>query len=90
MKRTRKLIKIDEQLCNGCGECIPACKEGALKIVNGKARFISEKYCDLLGLFSAQIHAFLSHYGKYFRINRSRIKSSAFYLIVFFRKSKIN
>lgn len=45
----RKILKIDEKKCNGCGLCIPACAEGALKVVNGKARLISEKYCDGLG-----------------------------------------
>ena len=45
----RKILKIDENKCNGCGLCIPACAEGALKVVNGKARLISEKYCDGLG-----------------------------------------
>ncbi|ODS39342.1 MAG: 4Fe-4S ferredoxin [Candidatus Altiarchaeales archaeon WOR_SM1_86-2] len=45
----RKIIKIDEEKCNGCGKCLPACAEGAIKIVNGKAKLISEKYCDGLG-----------------------------------------
>ncbi|WP_455281587.1 ATP-binding protein [[Eubacterium] cellulosolvens] len=45
----RKIIKIDETKCNGCGLCIPNCAEGALKIVNGKARLISDKFCDGLG-----------------------------------------
>jgi Pyruvate/2-oxoacid:ferredoxin oxidoreductase delta subunit len=46
---TRKIIKIDETKCNGCGLCIPNCAEGAIKIVNGKARLISDKFCDGLG-----------------------------------------
>ena len=46
---TRKIIKIDETKCNGCGLCIPNCAEGALKIVNGKAQLISDKFCDGLG-----------------------------------------
>ena len=46
---TRKIIKIDESKCNGCGLCIPNCAEGALKIVNGKAKLISDKFCDGLG-----------------------------------------
>ncbi|WP_455368528.1 4Fe-4S binding protein [[Eubacterium] cellulosolvens] len=46
---TRKIIKIDETKCNGCGLCIPNCAEGALKIVNGKAKLISDKFCDGLG-----------------------------------------
>jgi Pyruvate/2-oxoacid:ferredoxin oxidoreductase delta subunit len=45
----RKIIEIDDELCNGCGECIPSCAEGALEIVAGKARMIAEKYCDGLG-----------------------------------------
>ena len=46
---TRKIVKIDEEKCNGCGLCIPNCAEGALKIVDGKAKLISEKFCDGLG-----------------------------------------
>ena len=49
MKMRRKIVKIDEEKCNGCGLCIPTCQEGALQIVNGKARLISEVYCDGLG-----------------------------------------
>ena len=49
MKIMRKIIEIDEDLCTGCGECVPACAEGALQIVNGKARMLAEKYCDGLG-----------------------------------------
>ena len=45
----RAIVEIDEERCNGCGECIPRCKEGALKIIDGKARLVSEKYCDGLG-----------------------------------------
>lgn len=45
----RKIIQIDEKMCNGCGLCINACHEGALQLVNGKARLISESYCDGLG-----------------------------------------
>lgn len=48
-KTTRKIIKIDEEKCNGCGACVPACVEGALRIIDGKARLKSEKYCDGLG-----------------------------------------
>ena len=47
MKRT--IIKIDEDLCNGCGNCIPNCHEGALQIIDGKARLISDLFCDGLG-----------------------------------------
>jgi len=45
----RKIIKIDEEKCNGCGLCIPNCHEGALKIIDGKARLISDMFCDGLG-----------------------------------------
>ena len=46
---TRNIIKIDEDKCNGCGNCVIACAEGALQIIDGKAKLISEKYCDGLG-----------------------------------------
>ncbi|MFR9648856.1 MAG: 4Fe-4S dicluster domain-containing protein [Rikenellaceae bacterium] len=45
----RDIIKIDEALCNGCGECVAGCHEGALQLIDGKARIISELYCDGLG-----------------------------------------
>ena len=45
----REVIKIDEEKCNGCGLCIPNCHEGALQIVDGKARLISDLMCDGLG-----------------------------------------
>ncbi|MCL4430023.1 MAG: 4Fe-4S ferredoxin [Chloroflexi bacterium] len=45
----RKIVNINENLCNGCGNCIPKCAEGALQIVNGKAKMIKETYCDGLG-----------------------------------------
>jgi NAD-dependent dihydropyrimidine dehydrogenase PreA subunit len=46
---TRKIVQIDEELCNGCGLCIPKCAEGALQIIDGKARIVSDVYCDGLG-----------------------------------------
>ena len=49
MKVSRKIIEIDEELCNGCGQCVPSCAEGALEIVNGKAKLVAEIYCDGLG-----------------------------------------
>src|SRR5512136_3230168 len=48
-KVLRKVVKIDEEKCNGCGVCIPACAEEALQIVDGKVRLVSDKYCDGLG-----------------------------------------
>ena len=45
-KLIRKIIQIDEAKCNGCGACIDSCAEGALALVNGKARLVKEQYCD--------------------------------------------
>ena len=45
----RRIIKIDESLCNGCGLCATACHEGAIGMVNGKAKLLREDYCDGLG-----------------------------------------
>ena len=45
----RKIIRIDEEKCNGCGLCVVDCAEGALKILDGKARVVSESFCDGLG-----------------------------------------
>ena len=47
--RIRKIVRIDEARCNGCGECAPSCAEGAIRIVNGKARLVSDNLCDGLG-----------------------------------------
>ena len=49
MKIIRKIIEIDEQLCDGCGQCVPGCAEGALKIIDGKARVVEDRFCDGLG-----------------------------------------
>lgn len=49
MKIMRKIVKIDEELCDGCGQCVPGCAEGAIEIIEGKARLVSESYCDGLG-----------------------------------------
>lgn len=49
MKIMRKIIQIDEALCNGCGQCVPGCAEGALEVIDGKAKLLAEKYCDGLG-----------------------------------------
>jgi Pyruvate/2-oxoacid:ferredoxin oxidoreductase delta subunit len=49
MKIMRKIIEIDEELCNGCGNCVLACAEGAIQIIDGKAKVIADRYCDGLG-----------------------------------------
>ena len=49
MKKLRKIIEIDEELCDGCGQCVPSCAEGALQIIDGKARIVSDNLCDGLG-----------------------------------------
>jgi ferredoxin len=45
----RKIIRIDHELCNGCGACLPNCPEGALQLIDGKARLVSDLFCDGLG-----------------------------------------
>ncbi len=45
----RTIIKIDEELCNGCGLCVQACHEGAIALIDGKAKLIRDDYCDGLG-----------------------------------------
>ncbi len=47
--RVRNIVHIDEEKCSGCGQCVIACAEGAIEIVDGKARLASERYCDGLG-----------------------------------------
>ena len=49
MRMRRKVITIDEEKCDGCGACIPSCPEGALQIIDGKARLVKESFCDGLG-----------------------------------------
>jgi Pyruvate/2-oxoacid:ferredoxin oxidoreductase delta subunit len=49
MQKNRKIIHIDEDRCDGCGQCIISCAEGALQIVDGKAKLVSDIYCDGLG-----------------------------------------
>jgi len=45
----RQIIKINEELCNGCGECVTGCAEGALQIIDGKAKLVKEQFCDGFG-----------------------------------------
>ncbi len=45
----RKIITINEELCDGCGDCVSACSEGALQIVDGKAKLVKEDFCDGFG-----------------------------------------
>jgi ferredoxin len=45
----RKIIEINEELCNGCGACLPNCPEGALQLIDGKVRLVSDRFCDGLG-----------------------------------------
>lgn len=45
----RNIVKIDQEKCNGCGQCIDACAEGAIELIDGKAKLVSEVYCDGLG-----------------------------------------
>jgi ferredoxin len=45
----RDVITIDEELCDGCGDCVSSCVEGAIQLVNGKAKLVSDTYCDGLG-----------------------------------------
>jgi len=45
----RKIVSIDEELCDGCGLCVPSCAEGAIRIIDGKARLVGDNLCDGLG-----------------------------------------
>jgi ferredoxin len=48
-KTRRKIIRIDEEKCDGCGDCLPNCPEGAIQLIDGKARLVGELLCDGLG-----------------------------------------
>jgi NAD-dependent dihydropyrimidine dehydrogenase PreA subunit len=48
-KTVRKIVHIDEERCDGCGLCVPACDEGAIQIIDGKAKLVAENLCDGLG-----------------------------------------
>jgi len=52
----RKIVRIDEEKCDGCGDCVPSCAEGAIQIIEGKARLVSEVYCDGLGACLGNCH----------------------------------
>ncbi len=45
----RKIIEIDDEKCDGCGLCVPSCAEGAIQVIDGKAKLVADKYCDGLG-----------------------------------------
>jgi Pyruvate/2-oxoacid:ferredoxin oxidoreductase delta subunit len=49
MKAVRKIIEIDEERCDGCGQCVISCAEGAIEIIEGKAKLVKDSYCDGLG-----------------------------------------
>jgi MinD superfamily P-loop ATPase len=49
VKIKRNIIEINEDLCDGCGQCVSACAEGALHVVDGKVKLVAEMYCDGLG-----------------------------------------
>ncbi len=49
MKAKRKIIEINEDLCNGCAQCVPSCAEGAIEIIDGKAKLVKDMFCDGLG-----------------------------------------
>ncbi len=51
----RDILKIDEELCNGCGLCVPNCHEGALQVIDVKVRLVSELMCDGLGAWEATV-----------------------------------
>lgn len=48
-RMVREIVKIDEDLCDGCGDCVPSCEEGAIQIIDGKAKLVAENLCDGFG-----------------------------------------
>ena len=60
----RKIIKIDESLCNGCGNCRIACSEGAIRLANGKARVVSDAFCDGRCLHRRMPRGSIDHRGR--------------------------
>lgn len=52
----RKVIRIDEEKCDGCGDCVTSCAEGAIAVIDGKARLVSDVYCDGLGACLGHCH----------------------------------
>ena len=63
----RQIIKIDEELCTGCGECIPNCPEGALQIIDSKARIVSD--CSVMGL----VHALGTALGEQYLLKKEKL-----------------
>jgi len=59
----RQIIKIDESKCNGCGVCVPNCPDGAIQVIDGKARLISDLFCDGLGACIRRV-PYGSHYSR--------------------------
>jgi NAD-dependent dihydropyrimidine dehydrogenase PreA subunit len=53
----RKIVHIDEDKCDGCGDCVPSCAEGAIQIIDGKARLVKDNLCDGLGACLGDCHA---------------------------------
>ena len=66
----REVVKIDEDKCDGCGLCVPSCAEGAIQIVNGKARLVADNLCDGL----ARTGRSLSRGGTRTNLPKTRLK----------------
>ena len=65
MQIIREIIKIDEEKCNGCGLCASACHEGAIDIINGKAKLVRENFCDGFGGLQRAAENALKASGKF-------------------------